>query len=65
MLGSGKASARENVSVLLGSCLDELSMLIDIAPSSYKVDLLAICFYIYSGNGKMKWKGEKAKSVYD
>ena len=39
----------EHVAAVLGPCLDELSMLIGIAPSSYKIDLLAMSFYIFTG----------------
>ncbi|KAI7854364.1 armadillo-type protein [Circinella umbellata] len=39
---------QEQVAILLGPCLDELGMLVNIAPPSYKIDLLAICFYIFS-----------------
>ncbi|KAI9243888.1 armadillo-type protein [Phascolomyces articulosus] len=39
---------QEHVAILLGPCLDELGMLVNIAPASYKIDLLAICFYIFS-----------------
>ncbi|KAI7879526.1 ARM repeat-containing protein [Lichtheimia hyalospora FSU 10163] len=38
----------EHVAAVLGPCLDELSMLIGIAPSSYKIDLLAMSFYIFT-----------------
>ena len=43
---------QEQVAILLGPCLDELGMLVNIAPPSYKTDLLAICFYIFSGKKK-------------
>ncbi|KAI8149192.1 armadillo-type protein [Fennellomyces sp. T-0311] len=41
-------TSQEHVAVLLGPCLDELGLLVNIAPASYKIDLLAICFYIFS-----------------
>ncbi|CEP08433.1 hypothetical protein [Parasitella parasitica] len=41
-------SGKENISLLLGSSLDTLALLVGITPKSYKVDLLAICFYIFS-----------------
>ncbi|KAF7731917.1 hypothetical protein EC973_007748 [Apophysomyces ossiformis] len=38
----------ENAGFLLGPSLDTLSKLVVITPPSFKVDLLAICFYIFS-----------------
>ncbi|KAL7334523.1 hypothetical protein PS15p_200133 [Mucor circinelloides] len=40
--------SRENLPLLLGPSLDTLALLVGITPKSYKVDLLAICFYIFS-----------------
>lgn len=39
----------EHAAAVLGPCLDELSMLIGVTPSSYKIDLLAMSFYIFTG----------------
>jgi hypothetical protein len=40
--------SRENLPLLLGPSLDTLALLVGITPKNYKVDLLAICFYIFS-----------------
>ncbi|KAI9492675.1 hypothetical protein BDB00DRAFT_420321 [Zychaea mexicana] len=45
---SSSSANQEQVAILLGPCLDELGMLVNIAPASYKIDLLAISFYIFS-----------------
>lgn len=54
-LSSKRASSRrstqcskENLVLLLGPSLDTLALLVGITPKSYKVDLLAICFYVFS-----------------
>lgn len=39
---------KESLSLLLGPSLDTLALLVGITPKSYKVDLLAICFFISS-----------------
>ncbi|KAG2232739.1 hypothetical protein INT48_009265 [Thamnidium elegans] len=41
-------SSKENLVLLLGPSLDTLALLVGITPKSYKVDLLAICFYVFS-----------------
>ncbi|KAI8641511.1 armadillo-type protein [Parasitella parasitica] len=41
-------SSKENIPLLLGPSLDTLALLVDITPKTYIVDLLAICFYIFS-----------------
>ncbi|KAI8980927.1 armadillo-type protein [Pilobolus umbonatus] len=43
-----RTSTRENLAMLLGPSLDTLALLIRITPETYKVDLLAICFFIFS-----------------
>jgi hypothetical protein len=41
-------NTNENLALLLGPSLDTLALLVGITPKSYKVDLLAICFFIFS-----------------
>jgi hypothetical protein len=41
-------SSTESLVFLLGPSLDTLALLVGITPKNYKVDLLAICFYIFS-----------------
>ena len=41
-------SAKEHLPQLLGPSLDALALLVGITPNNYKVDLLAICFYVFS-----------------
>lgn len=41
-------SSKESLVLLLGPSLDTLALLVGITPKNYKVDLLAICFYIFS-----------------
>ncbi|KAI9022184.1 armadillo-type protein [Phycomyces nitens] len=43
-----RTNRKENMTILLGPSLDALTKLIGITPTDYKVDLLAICFYIFS-----------------
>ncbi|KAI9480776.1 MAG: armadillo-type protein [Benjaminiella poitrasii] len=40
--------SRENLALLLGPSLDTIALLVGIVPKDYKVDLLAICFHIFS-----------------
>ncbi|KAG2213412.1 hypothetical protein INT47_009085 [Mucor saturninus] len=41
-------SSKESLVLLLGPSLDTLALLVGITPKRYKVDLLAICFYVFS-----------------
>ncbi|KAG0172348.1 hypothetical protein DFQ30_010665 [Apophysomyces sp. BC1015] len=45
---ANRNTMEDNACLLLGPSLDTLSRLVTITPSSFKVDLLAICFYIFS-----------------
>ncbi|KAI9318532.1 armadillo-type protein [Dichotomocladium elegans] len=39
---------KQQAATVLGLCLDELGLLISVVPESYKVDLLAITFYVFT-----------------
>lgn len=41
-------SNKDNLLLLLGPSLDTLALLVSITPKNYKVDLLAICLYVFS-----------------
>lgn len=41
-------NSKESLPLLLGPSLDTLALLVGITPNNYKVDLLAICFYIFA-----------------
>ncbi|KAI7871589.1 armadillo-type protein [Spinellus fusiger] len=45
---TGVKPSKDSSTVLLSS-LDALTKLVGITPASYKVDILAICFYVFSG----------------
>lgn len=49
LTGQNGSAGKDNIAKLLGSCLDELCMLINISPARYKVDLLAIYLKVFTG----------------